>query len=102
MIIVAVLIAILVAGAVWSAMVRRMKPGEDRPYDPQGARRYPSQDTTSSAQGSVDDKTELWRRLPPRIRLADTVSEHAVAPVPGSILSAPDHNYEFFMRHIGF
>jgi hypothetical protein len=101
MIIIEALIGILILRCLWSAMFRHAEPKESRPNGRRGTRAM-SQNTTRAAQGKAEEKAECWRRLPPRICLGDTVGEHPVAPVPGSILSAPDHNHEFFMRHIGF
>ncbi|MCW2859442.1 MAG: hypothetical protein JWP48_1150 [Actinoallomurus sp.] len=44
-------------------------------------------------------QTERWRELPERTRPEDLVSGHRDPAVPGSVMSAPDAQQEFTIRH---
>jgi hypothetical protein len=44
-------------------------------------------------------RTARWRALPERTRPQDLVAGHRDPAVPGSIMSAPDAQQEFTIRH---
>jgi hypothetical protein len=53
-----------------------------------------------SRAAETEDVPQRFGKLPPRIRLADTVAEQETPPKPEAIANPPvDAQHEFMMRH---
>lgn len=50
---------------------------------------------------SAPRRSARWRSLPARPRPEDLQAEHRDPAVPGSIMTAPDAQQEFVIRHAG-